>query len=180
MFIFNVKLNGNKLFKISFTIFFIIALILLCIAIYKIIFQNKNVTIGDEMNSMPSAELSASNYTNTLKAVHDNLDTYIGQEINFSGYVYRVYDLQHNQFILARDMIINSNFQTLVVGFLCECNNANELSDNTWVHITGTISKGNYHGDIPILKITKIQKIEKPTDEYVYPPDDSYVPTDTI
>ena len=117
------------------------------------------------MDSMTSTELPTSNYTNVLKAVHDNLDKYIGQEINFSGYVYRVYDLQENQFVLARDMIIGSNFQTLVVGFLCECDNASQLSDNTWVHINGTITKGNYHGDIPILKITKIQKIQKPTDK---------------
>lgn len=180
MFVCNVKLNGNKLFKVLFIIFFIITLILLCLAIYKIMFQNRMVTTKDEMNSATSCELSASNYTNVLKAVHDNLDNYIGQEINFSGYVYRVYDLQENQFILARDMVIDSNFQTLVVGFLCECDNANELSNNTWIHITGTIEKGNYHGDIPVLKITKVQKIQKPTDEFVYPPDDSYVPTDTI
>ena len=179
MFICNIKLNANKLFKILFIIFFIVAIILLGAAMYKIIFQNHSTTVKDEINSS-SNELSASNYTNVLKAVHDNLDTYIGQEINFSGYVYRVYDLQDNQFILARDMIIDSNFQTLVVGFLCECDNANELVNNTWIHITGTIAKGDYHGDIPVLKITNIQKIEKPTDEYVYPPDDSYVPTEVI
>ena len=180
MFVCNLKLNGQKLFKILFIIFFIVAAILLCIATYKIMFQNKKEEIGDEMNSLKSSELLTSNYTNVLKAVHDNLDNYIGQEISFSGYVYRVYDLQENQFVLARDMIIDSNFQTLVVGFLCECDNAKEFSDNTWIHINGTIEKGNYHGDIPVLKITKIEKIQRPNDEYVYPPDDSYVPTDII
>ena len=43
----------------------------------------------------------------------------------------------------------------------------------------GKIIKGNYHGEIPILQIEKIQKIEKPSEEYVYPPDDSVVTTST-
>ena len=53
------------------------------------------------------------------KAVHDNLDNYIGQQISFSGYVYRISDFESNQFVLARNMIISSDFQTLIVGFLC-------------------------------------------------------------
>ncbi len=40
-----------------------------------------------------------------------------GQKISFSGYVYRVYDLEEKQFILARDMIVSSDFQTMVVRF---------------------------------------------------------------
>ena len=36
------------------------------------------------------------------------------------GIVYRVSDLKENQFVLARDMIISSNRQYVVVGFfLC-------------------------------------------------------------
>jgi len=56
---------------------------------------------------MPSNEiayLTDENYTNILKAVHENLDTYIGQKISYIGYVYRVSDIEDNQFILARDM----------------------------------------------------------------------------
>ena len=122
--------------------------------------------------------LQADNYTNVLKSVHENIDEYIGKEICFSGYVYRVSDLEENQFVLARDMIINENNQTLVVGFLCSCKNANEYINNEWVDITGKITKGNYHGDIPIIKIIDIKKIEKPqTNIYVYPPDENYVPT---
>lgn len=56
---------------------------------------------------MPSGEiayLTDENYTNVLKEVHENLDTYLGQKICYTGYVYRVSDLQENQFVLARDM----------------------------------------------------------------------------
>ena len=33
---------------------------------------------------------------------------------------------------------------------------------------------------IQIIKITKIENVNKPNDEYVYPPDETYIPTDGI
>lgn len=123
-------------------------------------------------------QISPKNYTNILKTVHENIDSYVGKKICFTGYVYRVLDLQDNQFVLARDMIVNSNSQTVIVGFLCEYDEAKNFEDNTWVQITGEIYKGDYHGDMPIIKITDIKSVEKPSqEEYVYPPDDSYIPT---
>lgn len=127
------------------------------------------------------SKISPNNYTNVLKTVHENIDSYVGKKINFTGYVYRVLDLQDNQFILARDMIINSNFQTVVVGFLCESDIAKNFKDNTWVEITGEIYNGDYHGPMPIIKITDIKSVDKPNqEEYVYPPDDTYIPTNGI
>lgn len=123
------------------------------------------------------SQIQVKNYTNVLKAVHENIDSYVGLKINFTGYVYRVLDLQENQFVLARNMIVSSNSQTVVVGFLCECDNAKVFENDTWVNVTGEIVKGNYHGDMPIIKITNIEHAEKPSEEYVYPPDDSYIPT---
>lgn len=46
--------------------------------------------------------------------------------------------------------------------------------------LPGTITKGNYHGEIPVIEINSIEKIEKPEDEYVYPPDETYVTTSTV
>lgn len=124
------------------------------------------------------SQISPKNYTNILKSVHENIDSYVGKKICFTGYVYRVLDLQDNQFVLARDMIVNSNFQTVVVGFLCEYDESKNFDDNTWVQVTGEIFKGDYHGDMPIIKITDIKSVDKPSqEEYVYPPDDSYIPT---
>lgn len=124
------------------------------------------------------SQISPKNYTNILKSVHENIDSYVGKKICFTGYVYRVLDLQDNQFVLARDMIVNSNSQTVVVGFLCEYDESKNFDDNTWVQVTGEIFKGDYHGDMPIIKITDIKTVDKPSqEEYVYPPDDSYIPT---
>ena len=181
MFVYNVKINGSKAFK---TIFIVMVLILICI-ISVVIFKIFNGAINSEANStcLPKnkvCEIKSTNYTNILKAVHENIDNYVGVKINFTGYVYRVLDLKETQFVLARDMIISSDFQSVIVGFLCECDTAQNYSDNTWVEITGEIMKGDYHGDMPIIKITQINQINEPTDSYVYPPDESYIPTSGI
>ena len=99
----------------------------------------------------------------------------------FAGYVYRNYDFNDNEFVLARDMIISTDDESLIVGFLCDSKKAKDFENNTWVEITGEISKGYYHGDIPVIKIKKIKQIEKPNENVcVYPPDDIYVPTANI
>lgn len=127
------------------------------------------------------SQISPKNYTNVLKTVHENIDSYAGKKICFTGYVYRVLDLEGNQFVLARDMIINSNYQSVIVGFLCEYDNAKDFANDTWVQVTGEIVKGDYHGDMPILRVIEIDVVPKPSsEEYVYPPDDSYIPTNGI
>ena len=77
-------------------------------------------------------------------------------------------------------MIINSKNQTVVVGFLCEYKNAKELINDSWIKITGTITKGEYYGEIPIIKITSLEDASIPTNPYVNPPSDSFVPTAII
>lgn len=156
MFIYNIKINGSKFFKMIFIGMLIILVIITCIVIFKIF-------VGAQSSSANSSclpqngvcKIEAKNYTNILKAVHENIDDYVGVKINFVGYVYRVLDLKENQFVLARDMIISSDYQSVIVGFLSEADNASEFKDGTWVEVTGEITKGDYHGDMPIVKVTR-------------------------
>lgn len=180
MFIYNVRMNANKIFKIIFILFALIITLILANAIYRIFNQNKSNDNYKNCREISTGEISLKNYTNVLKSVHENIDDYINMPVSFTGYVYRVYDLNSNQFILARDMIISSDYQSVVVGFLCEYSNADKFKDNTWVKVSGNIKKGNYHGDIPILEIKEIEEVSKPDNEFVYPPDNAYVPTSSF
>lgn len=181
MFIYNFKINGRNLFKYFFIGTVILIMIIVGIVSFKIFYgasHNRNKSSCLPQSNI--SKISSSNYTNILKAVHDNINDYVGLKINFTGYVYRVSDLKENQFVLARDMIISSNRQYVVVGFLSEYDKAKDFKDNTWVDVTGEITKGDYHGDMPILKITNIKETSAPKEEYVYPPDESYIPTDGV
>ena len=46
--------------------------------------------------------------------------------------------------------------------------------------MTGKITKGDYHGDMPIIEVSKLKVVDKPNEEYVYPPDESYIPTSEV
>ena len=177
MFIFNMKLNGNRASKIFIGLLCTVLLIITFIISFKLLFKTNNKSCSD--NSI--CEITSKNYTNVLKNVHENLNEYIGQKIKISGYVYRLYDFSDDQFVTARNMIVSSDFKTVVVGFLCHSNLAKNYENGDWIEITGTITKGNYNGEIPTLEIEEIKSINVPTsDEFVYPPDDSFVATSTI
>lgn len=181
MFVYNVKINGSKTFKYFFVGIVLLVAIIVGIVSFKVFHGASNAT--GNSSCLPQnkvTKLTTSNYTNVLKTVHENIDNYVGIQINFTGYVYRVLDLNDNQFILARNMLISSDFQSVVVGFLCECDTAKDFENDTWVELTGKIEKGDYHGDMPIVKVTDIKRVDKPNDEFVYPPDESYIPTSGV
>lgn len=183
MHVYNFKINKNKLFKGILLSFIVICVSILLFSVYKLFFEMKNCKqenfiVNDTYYSDNNIiEIESNQYTNILKSVHDNLDDYIGKQISFIGYIYKVNYLQENQFVLARNMIINKANQTVVVGFLSEYDNINNFSNYSWVRVTGTIEKGFLDGDIPIVKVSKIENTDKPSNEFVYPPDETYVPT---
>ena len=179
MFIYNFKVNKSVLFRTIICLIILIAFILLLFSIYHFYHSNQAAT----SNCLPTpsvATIDAKQYTNILKEVYENIDDYIGQCINFTGYVYKLYDLKDSEFILARDMLINSDSQTVVVGFLCSYDNAKNFKEGTWVNVTGKIIKGYYHNEIPVIDIVQMEETKKPEEAYVYPPDNNYIQTAVI
>lgn len=179
MFIYNLKIDGTKTFRIFIIFIIFIALLIFSVSIYNFYFKTK-FTINDHIPSNSIANISSNEYTNILKQVYNDLDTYIGQSINFTGYIYKIDDFNDTQFVLARDMLINSDSQSVVVGFLCTHENAKILTPGTWVNVTGKIIKGYYHDEIPVIEINAIEETPPPEEKYVYPPNNSYIPTSVI
>lgn len=184
MFIYNVKINKNS---IKLAVIFLLILILLSIFTfvgYRFFNSISMVTVKDEIDNLNNhkIEISSNNYTNILRDSHDNIDKYIGKTIKGTGFIYKMYDFGENQFVLGRNMIISSDNQSVIVGFLCDGSSSNikvnNLKNSSWVEIEGIIVKGNYHGDMPIIKVSNIKEVDAPTNEFVYPPDDTYVSTD--
>lgn len=182
MFVYNLKINKSSIFKLLLSVLAIIVLSLMAVIGFNLFSQketDKNL-IDDTVPKNEVATIKPENYTNILKCVHNDINTYVGQKISFSGYVYRVNDFTDDQFVLARDMDVGNN-QTVIVGFLCSFENAKQFENYTWVTITAEITKGTYQSsDMPILKVTKIDKTDKPENDTVPMPDDTYVPTCVI
>ena len=184
MFVYNIKLNKKLLLKLILGLMTIASVILMIVSGIKIFTSSKQEKdqmhlLDDTIPYSEVATIKQENYTNILKAVHDDLDTYIGQKISFTGYVYRLNSFKDTEFVLARDMDIG-NKQTLIVGFLCSYDKAKDFPTYDWVKVTGEIIEGNYNGRIPLRKINTIEKTTKPEIPTVPLPDDTYVPTAVI
>lgn len=131
---FNKRLNSKLIINFILLLCTCLVLVFFYFACCKIFDFNYQRVLDNDTNKIGS--VNKYNYSTILKDVHENLDNYIGESFSFTGYVYRVPDILNNQFILARNMIISSDFKTVVVGFLCECEDASNFSDNTWVSIS--------------------------------------------
>ena len=158
MFVCNLKLNVKKILIISAVIIVMIALFLEISSMLK----------NESSNSFDYV-LDENNFTETLKNVHDNIDANIGKTIKLSGFVFRLPDFRSNYFVCGRNMLLDD--EEKVVGFLCTHNKDIELTDGQWIEVTGTIIKGYYTTDMPVIEIKSINKITAPTNTFVKTPD---------
>lgn len=155
--IFNIRLNCMKLLSI---IMIILASIFLILAIIGF---SKQILIKN------CIEITNTNYTDILTDAYDNMENYLGKNISVVGYVYRLEDFGKNEFVIARDMLID-NSHSQVVGFLCNYNQISQYETNSWVKINGVIETGNYFGEIPIIRVKSIKKVTTPDEIFVIPP----------
>lgn len=181
MFIFNLKINKDSFIKVIISICIVVCISLMAVFIYNIY---NSIQESNQDECLPRNEIAVitdENYSNILKMVHENLDNYIGQKVSYTGYVYRVSDIKKNEFILARNMVVSSSpKQTVVVGFLASYDDGELYENGAWVSVTGTIEKGYYLEEVPILKISEIKRTSEPKNSEVPMPDDYYIPTAVI
>ena len=83
MFICNLKINKKIIWKILITILIISITILIGFASFKIFFSYKDSN-STKQNIL---EINSDEYTNFLKASHENIDDYIGMDVNITGYI---------------------------------------------------------------------------------------------
>lgn len=172
MFICNFKINTKKIWKITLVILTILIIVLMGFVIFRILNSNKGDIKEPKLEDNNILEITSEEYTNFLKDCHENINSYIDRKIKIVGYVYRLPDFTTNEFVIARTMIIDDMNQAVVVGMLAECSEISKYDSGTWIEVTGTIRKGNYNGEIPIVETSNIKSVKAPSDEFVHSPSD--------
>ncbi|MCL2859056.1 MAG: hypothetical protein FWF46_00480 [Oscillospiraceae bacterium] len=94
MFVYNLKIKKPSGLQVLFICAIIVAIIFFIISAYKIFKATSVFKTEDELNSSDVYEITNINFTNILKTVHDNVDSYVGQKVHLIGYVYRVPDIR--------------------------------------------------------------------------------------
>ena len=159
MYIYNLKLNIKRILIICLIISIGIALALELF--------NMNRT---SLKVSYDYELTSENFTDILKAVHDDIDGNIGKTIKLSGFVFTLPDFKDKNFVCGRDMLLGG--EEKVVGFLCQYTGGVDIVDSEWIELTGEFIKGYYMGDMPVIQIKTLNKIPAPANTFVDAPEE--------
>lgn len=159
MFIVNFKLNSNRIIIALCILILVIILFISASNIYPYIPTVSNIIKKHDIN------VTTDSFVKDLRLIYDNIDNNVGKSIKVSGFIFKLDDFKSNQFVVGRDM--NVGGQDKVVGFMCEYDKTSDLKTDKWYELTGEIIKGNYQGDIPIIKILNIKEIPAPKNTFV-------------
>lgn len=135
--------------------------------------ENKNI-IESNRNELQLIDetiiMDNDNYVRWIQEIYENIEKYNGKKIQVSGFVFKDEQFEDNEFVSARMMMVCCAADMQPIGFLCRYDNAAELKVDTWIIVYGTIAKGEFNGNvIPVIEADKVENIEKPEFDYVYP-----------
>ena len=115
-------------------------------------------------------QVNSKNFVFSLDEILGNPDKYEGEEIDITGFVYKVKDLKQNQFIIGRYMMICCVADMQIAGIRCNINNLGTYDNDTWVKVRGKIKKDVYEGQVdPFIEVEHIEIDLNPDTSYVYP-----------
>lgn len=158
MFVINVKMDFKKILFICIICATIIA------SIIEFGFSDNSIFTSNSIDNY-DYDINEENFVSTLKKTHENLDENIGKTIKVAGFIYTLPDFNEDFFVCGR--YIAQDNSTKIAGYLCNYNGELELNENEWIEITGTIIKGDYNGQVPVIKVDKVTKIVAPANMYV-------------
>ena len=158
MFVLNIKMDYKK----------IILACIICAAIIASIFEfgiKDNFVLTSSSIDTYDYEIDDDNFISNIEKIHNNLDENIGKTIKVMGFVYTMPDFKEGFFVCGRHIEIDN--QTQVAGYLCNYVGDMSLVENEWIEITGSIIKGDYNGEIPVIKVNSITKIPAPANTFI-------------
>ncbi len=158
MFVLNIKLDHKKIIIICIVCAIIIA------TVFELCTKNDYIEVNSSIDDF-SYTVTDENFISTLSNIHNNIDDNIGKSIKVSGFVYTLPDFNDNFFICGRYTVDEE--ETKVAGYMCSLDKEISLEENEWIEIEGKIIKGNYNGEIPVIKVEKLTKIVAPANTYV-------------
>lgn len=108
-------------------------------------------------------------FANWYFDVYDHLDNFKGKRYQFLGQVYSLEGLADNQFLAGRYFMVCCAADLAGYGFICESDIRDQLEEDQWITVTGTIAECEYEGEkVPKLIDVEIEGAQAPEVEYVY------------
>ena len=158
MYILNIKMNYFK------AICCLVVLGLFLFGAIHLLSTDKLVLTSSTLENY-DFNVNEDNFVSTLEKIHNSIDENVGKTIKVQGFYYTLADFDKNFFICGRYMVDGNS--TKVAGFMSMYDGVMSLEENEWIEVTGKIIKGNYNGEIPVIKVETITKIPAPANMYI-------------
>lgn len=100
----------------------------------------------------------------------DNLDRYIGKTVQFIAMVLKPKEFPRNYFVPGRMAMTCCAEDMAFLGFACEYDKADKLTDKQWVKVTAKVTKdyfADYGGEGPVLKAISVEQTKEPKERVI-------------
>ncbi|PFB39993.1 TIGR03943 family putative permease subunit [Bacillus cereus] len=116
-----------------------------------------------------SIQVDDKNYIPTMNLIGNDVIGFKGKQITFTGFIFNDKEVKGDKKVVARYAITCCVADASVWGMIVSGEKIKTLPEETWVKITGILDETTYKGTLfPLVKVSKLEKIEKPKDPYVY------------
>lgn len=100
----------------------------------------------------------------------DNLERYVGKTVQFTAMVLRPKEFPKDYFVPGRMAMTCCADDMAFLGFACEYEKSDKLSDKQWVKVTAKVAKeyfADYGGEGPVLKAVSVEQTKAPKEEVI-------------
>ncbi|RKI89494.1 GTPase [Parablautia intestinalis] len=100
----------------------------------------------------------------------DNLDRYIDKTVRFTAMVLKPKEFPRGYFVPGRMAMTCCAEDMAFLGFACEYDKADKLTDKQWVKVTAKVAReyfADYRGEGPVLKAISVEHTRAPKEEII-------------
>lgn len=128
----------------------------------------------DEFSKMKKVALNDNNFLMGMETLYNFPGQFMGKTVSYKGFIYHGNnnELGKNQVFILRFGVIHCIADAGVYGMLVQLpSKEQQFKNDEWVNVEGTLSTIYYQpfrSNIPYLKVTKIEKTDKPEEPYTF------------
>ena len=140
---------------------------------------NRDVTLSMSESAMPlgvrnrekaPADKNIMDWWNDFRSAAGGLETFIGQEVKVSGFVYQDERYGTEQFMVTRFVVSCCVADANVLGLLVQWPADQTPANDQWVEVAGVfIANPNPNSPMPMVAARTVTPIEVPNQPYMYP-----------
>ncbi len=142
-----------------------------------IVFEDSNGEVNEIMEddlpydlSAPILELNNQGYGIWYLDSLDHIERYEGKTVQFTAMVFVPKSFPKGYFVPGRMAMTCCAEDMAFLGFACEYDKTDTLTDKQWVKVTAKVSKeyfADYNGEGPVLHAISVEQTKKPKEEVI-------------